>query len=109
VPFLWIPDLSMKDPVYIIPLVMGASMFLLSKLGQLGMEPTPQTKMMLYFMPAIFTVMFLQFPAGLNLYYAVSNLASLPQQWLIAQERMKRMPVPAPPKPAPPAKPGGKR
>jgi YidC/Oxa1 family membrane protein insertase len=100
VPFLWIPDLSMKDPMYIIPIVMGASMFLLSKLGQLGMEPTPQTKMMLYFMPAIFTVMFLQFPSGLNLYYAVSNLASLPQQWLIAQERKKRMPAPAPaPKP----------
>lgn len=104
VPFLWIPDLSMKDPIYVIPVVMGASMFLLSKLGQLGTEPTPQTKMMLYFMPGIFTVMFLQFPAGLNLYYAVSNLASLPQQWLIAQERKKRMPVAAPkpaPKPAP--------
>src|SRR5690606_30109243 len=108
VPFLWIPDLSMKDPMYIIPIVMGASMFLLSKLGQVGVEPTPQTKMMLYFMPAIFTVMFLQFPAGLNLYYAVSNLASLPQQWLIARERKKRMPVPAP-KPPPAAKPGGKR
>ncbi len=112
VPFLWIPDLSMKDPLYVIPVVMGASMYLLSKLGQLGMEPTPQTKMMLYFMPAIFTVMFLQFPSGLNLYYAVSNLASLPQQWLIAQERKKRMPAPASkPAPAakPAAKPGGKR
>ena len=113
VAFLWIPDLSLKDPVYVIPVVMGASMFLLSKLGQLGMEPTPQTKMMLYFMPAIFTVMFLQFPAGLNLYYAVSNIASLPQQWLIARERKRRMPLPAPAaKPAPPApppKPGRKR
>ncbi len=105
VAFLWIPDLSMKDPIYIIPVVMGASMFLLTKLGQLGMEPTPQTKMMLYFLPAIFTVMFLQFPSGLNLYYAVSNLASLPQQWLIAQERKKRMPISAPkPAPKPPPK-----
>jgi YidC/Oxa1 family membrane protein insertase len=107
VSFLWIPDLSIKDPLYIIPIVMGASMFALSKLGQLGMEPTPQTKMMLYFMPAIFTVMFLQFPAGLNLYYAVSNIASLPQQWLIAKERKRRIPVSSP-KPAPPAAPPAK-
>ena len=54
------------------------------------MEPNPQMKMMLYIMPAMMTVLFVNFPSGLNLYYAVSNIASIPQQWLLARERMKR-------------------
>ncbi len=90
VPFLWLPDLSLADPLYIIPLVMGASMFGLSKIGQIGVPPNPQTKMMVYVMPAVFTLLFLQFSSGLNLYYATSNLASIPQQWLVAQERLRR-------------------
>jgi len=90
VPFLWLPDLSLADPLYIIPLVMGASMFGLSKIGQIGVPPNPQTKMMVYMMPAVFTIMFLQFSSGLNLYYATSNLASIPQQWLVARERLRR-------------------
>ncbi len=90
VPFLWLPDLSLADPLYIIPLVMGASMFGLSKIGQIGVPPNPQTKMMVYMMPAVFTLLFLQFSSGLNLYYATSNLASIPQQWLVAQERLRR-------------------
>jgi len=87
VPFLWLPDLSLKDPIYIIPLLMGASMFLLSWIGQRGMEPNPQMKMMTYMMPVVFTVMFANFPSGLNLYYATSNLASLPQQLYLSKER----------------------
>ncbi len=90
VPFLWLPDLSRADPLYIVPIVMGISMFGVSKLGQLGIAPTPQTKMMVYFMPVMFTVLFMKFSSGLNLYYAVSNIASLPQQWLIARERMAK-------------------
>ena len=46
-------------------------------------------KMMMYVMPIMMTVLFLNFASGLNLYYAVSNLASVPQQWLISQERLK--------------------
>ena len=88
--FLWLPDLSQKDPLYIIPLIMGASMYVLSKVGQAGMEPNPQMKMMLYMMPVMMTVLFVNFASGLNLYYAVSNIASIPQQWLIARERKKR-------------------
>ncbi len=91
VAFLWLPDLSRADPLYIIPLVMGLSMFALSKIGQIGIPPNPQAKMMLYIMPVMFTVLFLNFASGLNLYYAVSNIASLPQQWLIARERMRRV------------------
>ena len=88
--FLWIPDLSRPDPLYVIPLLMGGSMYVLTKVGQLGMEPNPQMKMMLYMMPVMMTVMFLFFPSGLNLYYTVSNIASIPQQWLLARERQKR-------------------
>ncbi len=88
--FLWIPDLSRPDPLYIIPLLMGVSMYWLTKVGQKGMEPNPQMKMMLYMMPGMMTVMFLFFPSGLNLYYTVSNLASIPQQWMLAKEREKR-------------------
>lgn len=91
VPFLWLPDLSRADPYFIIPIVMGLSMFAVSKLGQRGVPPNPQAKMMLYVMPAFLTFIFLRLSAGLNLYYAVSNIASIPQQWLIAKERMKRV------------------
>ncbi len=88
--FMWLPDLSRPDPFYIIPLIMGLSMFGLSKVGQMGMPPNPQMKMMLYVMPAMMTFLFLNFASGLNLYYAVSNIASIPQQWLLARERVKR-------------------
>lgn len=87
--FLWISDLSRADPLYIIPVLMGLSMYAVSKIGQIGMEPTPQMKTMLYMMPVMMTVMFLNFASGLNLYYAVQNIASIPQQWLIAKERQK--------------------
>jgi YidC/Oxa1 family membrane protein insertase len=89
VPFLWLSDLSLRDPYYIIPVLMGASMFLLSWIGMRAMPPNPQTKMMSYMMPVMFTVMFLNFASGLNLYYAVQNIAALPQQWILTRERAK--------------------
>jgi YidC/Oxa1 family membrane protein insertase len=88
--FLWLPDLSRPDPLYVIPVLMGLSMYGLSKVGQMGMEPNPQMKLMLYVMPVMMTFLFLNFASGLNLYYAVSNIASIPQQWLLARERQKR-------------------
>ena len=91
VSFLWLPDLSRPDPYYIIPILMGLSMFGVSKIGQIGVPPNPQTKMMLYMMPAFLTFIFLRLSSGLNLYYAVSNIASIPQQWLIAKQRLKRL------------------
>jgi YidC/Oxa1 family membrane protein insertase len=89
--FLWLPDLSLRDPLFITPLVMGASMFALSKMSQAGMPPNPQAKMMTNVMPVMMTVMFLNFASGLNLYYAVSNLVSLPQQYLINKARQAEM------------------
>jgi YidC/Oxa1 family membrane protein insertase len=70
--------------------IMGLSMFGLSKVGQMNMPPNPQAKMMLYIMPVMMTFLFLNFASGLNLYYAVSNIASIPQQWILARERQKR-------------------
>jgi YidC/Oxa1 family membrane protein insertase len=89
--FLWLPDLSLRDPTYVIPLVMGGSMWALSKLGQMGMPPNPQAKMMTTVMPIMMTVLFLNFASGLNLYYAVSNLVSLPQQYMITKARVREM------------------
>jgi YidC/Oxa1 family membrane protein insertase len=94
VSFLWLADISQKDPYYILPVAMGLSMFLLSWIGLRNSPPNPQAKMFGYMMPAMMTVFFLNFPAGLNLYYAVQNLAALPQQWLIAKERAKNPPRP---------------
>jgi YidC/Oxa1 family membrane protein insertase len=91
VSFLWLPDLSLKDPIYVIPVVMGASMWALSKLGQIGVPPNPQAKLMTTIMPIMMTVLFLNFASGLNLYYAVSNLVSLPQQYLINKARAQEM------------------
>ncbi|MEA1923594.1 MAG: membrane protein insertase YidC [Pseudomonadota bacterium] len=84
-PFMgWIVDLSAKDPYYITPLIMGATMFLQQK-----MTPTTgdamQAKMML-FMPIIFTFMFLNFPAGLVLYWLVNNVLSIGQQYLVMRQ-----------------------
>lgn len=95
VPFLWLPDLSRPDPLYIIPVLMGLTMFGLSRVGQIGVPPNPQTKMMLYFMPIFMTVLFLNFASGLNLYYAAQNLFSIPQQYLIAKRRLRNAPVSA--------------
>ena len=82
---------------------MGLSMFGLTKIGQIGLPPNPQMKMMLYIMPVMMTVLFLNFASGLNLYYSVMNLASIPQQWMVAQERLRRnLTAPlAPPRPSP--------
>ncbi|HWC74052.1 MAG TPA: membrane protein insertase YidC, partial [Gemmatimonadales bacterium] len=95
VPFLWLPDLSRPDPYYIIPIILGLSMFALQKVGQIGVPPNPQTKSMMYFMPVFMTVLFLNFASGLNLYYAAQNLFSIPQQYLIAKRRLREAPVTA--------------
>lgn len=90
VSFLWLPDLSAKDPIYLLPLFMAVSMFALQWISFRSMPDqgnNPQMKMMMYFMPIFFGFIFMQFPSGLNLYYAVTNIATIPQQLLIARER----------------------
>ena len=85
VPFLWLADISLKDPYYIVPMLMGVSMFVLSMIGMRNSPPNPQAKMMAYMLPVMMTVFFLNFASGLNLYYAVQNITALPQQWLIIE------------------------
>ncbi|MBP8897212.1 MAG: membrane protein insertase YidC [Sulfuritalea sp.] len=79
----WITDLSVKDPYYVLPLIMGATMFIQTKLNPTPPDPI-QAKVMLY-MPIMFTVMFLWFPAGLVLYWTVNNILSIAQQWQITR------------------------
>ena len=93
VPFLWLHDISIKDPLYILPLLMGASMYLLSWIGMRNAPPNPQAKMMGYMFPVMMTVVLLNMASGLNLYYTAQNIAALPQQWLLARERAKVRPA----------------
>ena len=93
VSFLWLSDISLRDPYYITPLLMGVSMFVMSWIGMRNSPPNPQAKMMSYMMPVMLTVLFLNFASGLNLYYAVQNIAAIPQQWLLARERGKQAPI----------------
>ena len=65
----------------------------LSWLGMRGIKANEQQKMLMYLMPAMMMVIFFNMASGLNLYYFVQNLASLPQQWLISQERSKKVPL----------------
>ena len=94
VPFLWLPDLSAKDPYYLLPVFLAVSMFLLQWISLRSMpEANPQMRMMMWFMPLFFGFIFLNFPSGLNLYYASMNLATIPQQIIVANERKKVKPI----------------
>jgi YidC/Oxa1 family membrane protein insertase len=78
---LWIHDLTQKDPFYILPVLMGISMFLQQRLSP--PPPDPMQAKIMMFMPVIFTALFLSFPAGLMLYWFVNNTLSFLQQWYI--------------------------
>lgn len=77
----WITDLSIKDPFYVMPIIMGVTMFVQTKLNPTPPDPM-QAKIMLW-MPVVFTGMFLFFPAGLVLYWTVNNVLSIAQQWQV--------------------------
>jgi len=81
---LWIDNLSAKDPYFILPLIMGVSMFIQQKLNPAPPDPM-QAKMMMA-LPFIFTVFFAFFPAGLVLYWVVNNIISITQQWYITRK-----------------------
>lgn len=78
-PFMfWITDLSAKDPYYVTPIIMGATMFIQQKMTPSSMDPI-QAKMMLA-LPIVFTFMFLNFPSGLVIYWLVNNILTIGQQ-----------------------------
>lgn len=80
---LWIQDLSTRDPYYVLPLLMGISMFIQQKLNP--PPPDPMMAKMIKLMPFIFTPFFAFFPAGLVLYWVVNNILSIAQQWYITR------------------------
>ncbi len=94
VPFLWMPDLSTKDPLYILPGLLALSMFGMQWFSMRAVEHTNaqtqmQMKMMMWILPPFMLLIFLNLASGLNLYYVVSNLATIPQQIWITKERQK--------------------
>lgn len=80
---LWIHDLSSPDPYFALPLIMGATMLIQTKLNPAPADPMQAKVMML--MPIMFTVMFLFFPSGLVLYWVLNNILSIAQQWYITR------------------------
>tara|TARA_R110000772_G_scaffold48719_3_gene111297 strand:+ start:16590 stop:18308 length:1719 start_codon:yes stop_codon:yes gene_type:complete len=82
--FLWIEDLSVMDPYFVLPLLMGASMWFMQKLNP--PPPDPMQAKIMQWLPVIFTFFFLWFPAGLVLYWVVNNLLSIAQQYVITRQ-----------------------
>lgn len=83
IPFLWIPDLSDKDPYYILPILMGLSM-----IAQQWITPSSDKnqKMIMYVMAGVFTFLFMNFPAGLVLYWLTNNILGIGQSFLINKQ-----------------------
>ena len=81
---LWIEDLSAPDPYYVLPVIMGISMFLQQRLSPPATDPIQARVMQI--MPLAFSVFFFFFPAGLVLYWLVNNIYSIVQQWVITRK-----------------------
>ncbi len=89
-PFVaWIHDLSVRDPLFILPILMGASMFIQQRLNP--PPPDPMQAKLMMFLPLVFTIMFLGFPAGLVLYWLVNNCLSILQQWWVMSRYHKKV------------------
>jgi len=84
--YLWIHDLSAKDPYYILPILMGASMFLMQKMQPTNATMDPMQQKIMQYMPVVMTIFFLFFPAGLVLYWLVNNLLSIAQQLYVTNK-----------------------
>jgi len=81
---LWLNDLSTKDPYYVLPVIMGISMWIQQKLNPAPMDPVQQKVLMA--LPFVFTAFFAFFPSGLVLYWVVNNILSIAQQWYITRK-----------------------
>jgi YidC/Oxa1 family membrane protein insertase len=89
----WITDLSTPDPFYVLPIIMGASMIIQTKLNPAPADPVQAKVMMI--MPLVFSIMFFFFPAGLVLYWTMQNLLGIAQQWYINKSLAVAVPKPA--------------
>jgi YidC/Oxa1 family membrane protein insertase len=89
---LWIHDLSVQDPLYVTPILMGGTM-LAQQLMTSSAIPDPAQRRMMYVMPIMFTWFFLHLPSGLVLYWLVNNLLGIVQQYLVNKEAERRIPA----------------
>ena len=80
IPFLWFPDLSASDPLYILPFIIGGTSFIQQRMMPMQGGDPAQQKMLLYFMPAMFTVFMLFLPAGLGVYMFTNGVLGILQQ-----------------------------
>ncbi|MCL1076332.1 membrane protein insertase YidC [Shewanella dokdonensis] len=80
---LWIHDLSVQDPYYVLPILNGVSMFIMQKLQPMSPTMDPMQAKMMQYMPVVFTVFFLWFPSGLVLYWLMGNIVAIIQQKII--------------------------
>ena len=88
-PFIfWIKDLSVKDPFYVTPILMGITQFISQKMTPTSADPT-QARMMLL-MPVIMTIFFMQFQSGLVLYWLTNNVLQIGQQYIMNRLRQKK-------------------
>jgi YidC/Oxa1 family membrane protein insertase len=87
VSFWWLPDLSRADPLFILPVLLGVTMFISQWISMRSSPPNPQAQVLLWVMPGMMTFFFLNFPSGLNIYYVAQQLAGFPQQLRLIQER----------------------
>ena len=87
-PFIfWIKDLSVMDPYFVLPILMGVSMYLTQRMQP--EPPDPVQAAVFKYMPVIFTFLFLWFPSGLVLYWLVNNVLSIFQQWFVTRQLEK--------------------
>jgi len=91
IPFLWFPDLSEPDPLYLLPFIIGATYFVQQKMMPMQGGDPAQQKMMLYFMPAMFTVFMLFLPAGLGVYMFTNSILGIAQQQLVEQHAKRSL------------------
>ena len=89
--FLWIQDLSSRDPYFILPILMGAGMFFQQKLNP--PPPDPMQAKVMSFLPVVFTGMFAFFPSGLVLYWLTNSLLSIAQQWRLNKKFGTKVPM----------------
>ena len=85
--FLWLKDLTLPDPIYVLPLLVGGTMILQQKMsGQMATQTSGQQKMMMWMMPVVLTFFSTKWPAGLLLYWVVTNVLSIVQQKVVNRE-----------------------
>lgn len=87
--FFWIQDLSVADHTLVLPLLMGVSMFIQQRITPMAVGADPAQQMIMRWLPLVFVMFFLTFPSGLVLYWLVSNIITIIQQWLFNQVRVK--------------------